>query len=105
MRAYAGRSGDDGATVRSLRESAATIVVADDAATAQLLLPLYFQKVMFLADSQALAAELAAALSRQQFSNFAMVSRRAPESRLDMPGYQKISSTDVGRMTIEEWHR
>jgi hypothetical protein len=103
--AYARRSDFDGATVKALRDSAAPIVVSDDPAAAQLVLPLYFQKVMFLADTQSLADELAAALSRQQFVHFAVVSRRAPEARFDMPGYHKISSTDVGRMTVEEWHR
>lgn len=105
MRAYAGRSADDGATVKFLRDSRAAIVVADDPATAQLLLPLYFQKVMFLVDSQPLADELAAALSRQQFIQFAVVSRRSPAARFDLPGFHKISSSDVGRMTVEEWHR
>lgn len=103
--AYAGRSDDDGAMVKVLRDSSAPIVVCDDPAAAQLLLPLYFQKVMFLVDTQPLADELAAALSRQQFAHFAVVSRRSPDARFDLPGYHKVSSTDVGRMTVEEWHR
>jgi hypothetical protein len=103
--AYAGRSADDGATVKYLRGAAAPIVVADDFATAQLLLPLYFQKVLFLADSQPLADDLAATLLRQQFAHVVLVSRRAPDAQFDLPGYHRISSVMVGRMTVEEWHR
>ena len=103
--AYAGRSAEDGAALKSLRTSATRIVIADDPFTAQLLLPLYYKKVILLADSQPLASELAASLGRQRFGNVLLVSRRPPDRRLDLPGYRRTASTDVGRMTVEEWHR
>ncbi len=103
--AYVGRSAGDGAAVQQLRTSPIPIVITDDYATAQLVLPLYFQKAMFLADSQALANDLAATLSRQQFGQLMVISRRPPEARFDLPGFRRSASTIVGRMTIEEWHR
>ncbi|MGE5360279.1 MAG: hypothetical protein ACM3NQ_14785, partial [Bacteroidales bacterium] len=103
--AYAYRSAGDGATMEWLRHSPAAIVVADDYATAQLLLPLYFQKTIFLADSQPLVDKLADALGRQQFNYLVLVSRRPSQDRFALPGYRQLSSTEVGRARIEEWRR
>ena len=103
--AYARRSAEDGAALKSLRKSATRIVIADDPFTAQLLLPLYYKKIILLADSQPLASELAAALGRQRFGDALLVSRRPPDQRLNLPGYRRTASTDVGRMTVEEWRR
>ena len=81
------------------------IVVADDYATAQLLLPLYFQKTIFLADSQPLMDKLAGTLGRQQFGYLVLVSRRPSADDFVLPGYRRLSSTEVGRTRIEEWRR
>jgi hypothetical protein len=103
--AYARRSAEDGAALKSVRASAPKIVIADDPFTAQLLLPLHYRKVILLADSQPLANELAATLLGQRFSHVLVVSRRPPDRRFGLPGYRRTASTDVGRMTVEEWHR
>jgi hypothetical protein len=103
--AYARRSAEDGAAVQWVRAAAAKIVIADDPFTAQLLLPLHYKKVILLADSQPLASELAATLLRQRFSQVLVVSRRPPDRRFGLPGYRLTASADVGRMTVEQWHR
>lgn len=103
--AYRYRSNEDGQAVQWLRASPAPIVVADDYATAQLLLPLSRRKPIFLADSQALLDRLAASLQQQQFGYLVLVSRRPGEARFTLPGYRRTTETGVGRMRMEEWRR
>ena len=53
------------------------IVVADDPFTAQLLFPLYYRKIVFLADSPELAQELGATLGQQRVAGFVLVVSRS----------------------------
>jgi hypothetical protein len=102
--AYARRSAEEGAAVQYLRADEDTIIVADDPFTAQLLLPLYYRKIILLADSPPLADALGAMLARQSFSS-ALVVSRDPQPRIGLPGYRRMASASVGRMVIEHWHR
>jgi hypothetical protein len=102
--AYARRSAEEGATVQYLRADQDTIIVADDPFTAQLLRPLYYRKIILLADSPPLADALGAMLARQSFSS-ALVVSRDPQPRIGLPGYRRVASASVGRMGIEHWHR
>jgi hypothetical protein len=104
MPAWAIRSADDGAVIASVRESQVPIVVADDMFTGQLMLPLYYQKTIFLADSQRLADELGELLTRRQQGRVLLVSRNL-EGRIHLPGFQRLREETIGRMVIEEWRR
>ena len=102
--AYYGRNRDDSSVIRAVAASRERIVVADDVHTAQLLFPLYYRKIIFLADSPAAADALASVLSGARLSGALLVSRD-PGSSVSLPGLRVASAQQVGRMSITQWAR
>lgn len=102
--AYYGRNRDDAAAVRAVAVSRDRIVVADDPFTAQLLFPLYYRKIVFLADSPALGAALGAHLAAQGIRRALLVSRH-PGPAIALPPLRLERSERLGRMVVQHWRR
>jgi hypothetical protein len=103
-RAYYGRNAIDASAIRAVAASHARIVVSDDVFTAQLLLPLYFRKIVVLADSPGLGVRLGARLAGERVSEAMLVSRSdAPD--VSLPPYHRTRTERIGRMTIQYWMR
>jgi len=102
--AYYGRNRDDSSVIRAVAASRERIVVADDVFTAQLLFPLYYRKIIFLADSPPAAGALASMLTAGRLSGALLVSR-SPGASVALPGLRVASQEQVGRMSITQWAR
>jgi hypothetical protein len=102
--AYYARNRDDSAVIRAVAASRERIVVADDVHTAQLLFPLYYRKIILLADSAAAADAVASMLTAGRLSGALLVSRN-PDVSLVLPGLRVARSDQVGRMSITQWSR
>ena len=103
MRAYYVRNAEDGAALLIAKAAREPIVVADDPFTAQLFLPLYYQKILLLADTHEKSGAIARALvDRPESGGVLLVSRfPAPAVRLDPLQVQEIWR--IGRMTLQYW--
>ncbi len=102
--AYVGRNRDDASAIEAVRASPERVVVVDDVFTAQLMFPLYYRKIIMLADEPGRASDLAGRLVRQRIGSVLLVSRQ------DTPAVQLSPLTRAaverkGRMTIERWQR
>lgn len=104
VRAYHYRNNDDASAVLAVAALPDRIVIADDAATAQLLLPLYYRKIILLADSDALGRQLARLLADERVPGVVVVSRR-PEPLLDLPPLRLDATEQKGRMRVQRWRR
>ena len=102
--AYYARNRDDALVVRAVADSRERIVVADDPFTAQLLLPLYYRKIVLLADSREAAQALGSMLTAQRVPGALLVSRNL-EAPVSLPGLRISRSEQVGRMSITQWVR
>jgi hypothetical protein len=104
VRAYHGRNRDDAAAVRAVGAWRERIVVADDPFTAQLLFPLYYRRIVLLADSPALGTALGARLAAQGMRGALLVSRN-PEPAVSLAPLRLERSEQVGRMIVQHWRR
>ena len=102
--AYYMRNRDDSSVILAVAESRERIVIADEIHTAQLLFPLYYRKIILLADSPDAASALGSMLTNQRLSGALLVSRD-PERSITLPGLRVRSSEQVGRMSITHWVR
>ena len=102
--AYYMRNRDDAALVLSVAAARERVVVADDPHTAQLLFPLYYRKIIFLADTSESAAALGAMMHEKRVPSAVMVSRR-PEPVVMPEGLRLRGSDQRGRMYITYWTR
>lgn len=102
--AYYMRNRDDSSLVLAVARSPERIVVADELHTAQLLFPLYYRKIVLLADTPDAAAALGAMLSAHRLGGALQVSRD-PERPLVIPGLRVQGIEQVGRMSITHWGR
>jgi hypothetical protein len=101
--AYRYRNNDDSGALIALASSRVRVVVADDTATAQLLMPLYRRKIIFLADSPELVRQLATELFDQRVYEFVLVSRRPQDIALEP---LRLDHADVrGRMLLKYYRR
>jgi hypothetical protein len=103
-RAYVVRNRDDSSAIVALARSPAGVVVADDMFTAQLLLPLYKRKVILLADSPGLQAELGRLLADQRVPEAVLVTRR-PGADLSLPPLRLDREEQLGRMLLKYFRR
>ena len=101
--AYIGRNRDDGSAMMAVKTSPERVVVADDMFTAQFLMPLYFRKVLFLADAQPLGSDLAGRLDRARMGSLLLVSRREPT--LSLAPLRLGAVERRGRFVIQHWTR
>jgi hypothetical protein len=102
--AYLERNRVDASAIVAARAAAPAVVIADDAFTAHFLLPLYYRKTIFLADTHKLGAMLGAQLAAAKVSQVLVISRRAQPATSLPPFYvQQVSR--VGRVIIQHWGR
>lgn len=104
MPAYYVRSREDTSTLQTARAADARVIVADDPFTAQLLFPLYYRKVIFLADSAPLRAKLGTLLADAKVPEVLLISR-GPEPGMRLSPLKLRQSDRVGRMYIQYWGR
>jgi hypothetical protein len=102
--AYIGRNRDDGAAISAVASAPERIIVSDDMFTAQLLMPLYFRKVIFLADTPPLAGELGGKMEQQRVASVLLVSRSETPSVALAP-LHLASVERKGRFVIQHWRR
>jgi hypothetical protein len=103
MPAYVGRNRDDGSAMMAVKASAERVVVCDDMFTAQLLMPLYFQKVLFVAEVPPLARDLAGRLDAARLGSVLLVSRGEPAIGLAPLRLGQVEHK--GRFVIQHWTR
>jgi hypothetical protein len=101
--AYHRRNLDDSGALVALASSRVRVVVADDDATAQLLMPLYRRKVIFLADSPDLMTALGTAMVNQRIPEVVVVSRQPQPAVLE--GLHIDHAESRGRMLLQYYRR
>jgi len=101
--AYHRRNEEDSGALIALASSRVRVVVADDDATAQLLLPLYRRKVIFLADTPALMTSLGAAMVEQRIPEVVVVSRQSQPAPLEGLYIDHVERR--GRMLLQYYRR
>lgn len=97
--AYRQRNADDAAAVLAAAALPDRIIVADDMHTAQLLFPLYNQKIVLLADTPEAGTRLGARLAEQRYSA-ALVSRNI-EPVISLAPLTLVRSDLKGRMVVQ----
>jgi hypothetical protein len=102
--AYVARNRDDGSAVAAIASSPERVVVADDVFTAQLMFPLYYRKIVLLADNPGLGARLGAMLSDQHVGDAIVVSRSVTPA-VELNPLRRVSVERKGRMVVEHWQR
>ena len=102
--AYYVRNRDDSSAVLTALRSPARVVVADDMFTAQLLFPLYYRKIILLADTYELRARLGTRLADEKVPEALLISRR-PEPGMRLSPLKIRQSDSVGRFIIQYWGR
>jgi hypothetical protein len=102
--AYVQRNRIDRSAVKTVASARERVVVADDVFTAQLMFPLYYRKIVLLADTPELGRRLGACLADQHVAQAVLVSR---ESRpiVALPPYTLVNVEQRGRMVVEHWQR
>jgi hypothetical protein len=102
--AYAARNQGDSQAVEAIAKGPLRVVVADDPFTAQLLFPLYYRKIVFLADSPEHAQGLASSLGQARVGGFVLVSRlEHPE--VTFAPYRLQRAEQRGRLAVQYWVR
>jgi hypothetical protein len=102
--AYVARNRIDAKALRSVVDSGERIVVADDEFTAQLLLPLYYRKILLLADTPEGAQRLGTRLAGEHLASLLVVTRSS-DTPIDLAPFTKRRSELHGRMTLQFWER
>jgi hypothetical protein len=102
--AYYRRNQDDSRTIRSIIDTREGLIVADNAFTAQMLLPLYYRRIILLADSDELQRKLGARLAAERLTSLILVSRRS-DTPGDLAPFRYRRGELRGRMTIQYWER
>jgi hypothetical protein len=102
--AYIARNRDDGSAVSAIAASRERVVVADNVFTAQLMFPLYYRKIILLADNPELGARLGALLV-QQHVNDAIVVSRLTDPAVELYPLRLVRVEHKGRMVVEHWQR
>jgi hypothetical protein len=102
--AYVARNHGDAQAVMAVAGSPARVVVADDVFTAQLLFPLYYRKIVFLADTPPLGARLGEMLHAQRIPAAVVVSRLERPS-IELFPLELERSEQQGRMVVQYWAR
>jgi hypothetical protein len=102
--AYYSRNGDDFKGLQSVAGSGERVIVADDEFTAQLLLPLYYRRILLLADTPEASRRLGAALASQRLGSLLVVTRWS-DTPIDLAPFRKRRTERRGRMTLQFWER
>jgi hypothetical protein len=100
--AYYSRNQDDALAVKVALHSPARVVVADDVFTAQLLFPLYYRKIILLADTHELRARVGILLMDAKVPEVLLMSRR-PEPGMRLSPLKIRQSDHFGRFYVQYW--
>jgi hypothetical protein len=104
VRAWIARSHQDALRLAAIVASDQRILVADDMFTAQQLLPLYYRRIILLAEGSERGAALGAALDAQRIPSVLLVSRRfTPNTTL--PPLQTVWTSGQYRYVLQIWRR
>jgi hypothetical protein len=104
MPALIARNREERQAVQWVRESAEQVVVADEEITAQLVTPLYFSKVILLAENPQQRDRLVQTLTAARVPSLLLVSRSQPPL-IGLEPYGRSSSRTAGRFVVERWER
>jgi hypothetical protein len=85
-------------------DSGQRIVVADDEFTAQLLLPLYYRRILLLADTPEQSRRLGELLAAERLTSLLVVTRWS-DTPVDFAPFRKRRTERHGRMTLQFWER
>jgi hypothetical protein len=102
--AYIARNRDDGSAMSAVASAPERIIVADDMFTAQLLMPLYFRKIILLADTPPLASQLGAKMEEQRIAGVMLVSR-GDRASVALAPLRLANGERRGRFVIQHWTR
>jgi hypothetical protein len=102
--AYVVRNRIDAKGLRAVVDSGERVVVADDEFTAQLLLPLYYRRILLLADTPERSQRLGARLAAEHLASLLVVSRWS-DTPVDLAPFTKRRTQLHGRMTLQFWER
>lgn len=102
--AYYARNRDDANALQSVAETGQRLIVADDEFTAQLLLPLYYRRILLLADTPELSRRLGARLAEERLASLLVVTRWS-DTPVDLSPFRKRRTERHGRMTLQFWER
>jgi hypothetical protein len=102
--AWIERTRQDADRLNAIADADQHVLVADDMFTAQQLLPLYYRRIILLADDGQEGAALGAALEREKIPSVLLVSRNLnPETAL--PPLQPVWTSARFRFLIQVWRR
>jgi hypothetical protein len=102
--AYYARNRDDFKGLQSVADSGQRLIVADDEFTAQLLLPLYYRRILLLADTPERSRRLGARLASERLASLLVVTRWS-DTPVDFAPFRKRKTERRGRMTLQFWER
>jgi hypothetical protein len=102
--AYVARNRADGSAMMAVKASAERIVVSDDLFTAQLLMPLYFRKVILVADGPGLMHTLGEQLDAARIGSVMLVAREHAPA-FGLAPLRRATVEQRGRFVIEHWTR
>ena len=102
--AYIVRSNEDASAMRVIRNSPERVIVTDDMYTAQQILPMYYSRVILLAETPPAGHELGATLASQRIASVMLVSRR-PDAPITLPPLHLADEVQQGRFRIQYWRR
>ena len=102
--AYVVRSNEDASAMRAIRSSPERVIVADDMYTAQQILPMYYTRVILLAETPPAGHEIGLALERERIAGAIMVSRN-PDLPTGLPPLRLVETVQRGRFFIQYWRR
>ena len=102
--AYIVRSNEDASAMRTIRSSPERVIVADDMYTAQQILPMYYNRVLLLAETPPAGHEIGLALDRERIAGAIMVSRN-PDLPTGLPPLHLVETVQRGRFFIQYWRR
>lgn len=102
--AYYARNRDDSKALQAVVDSGQRLIVADDQFTAQLLLPLYYRRILLLADTPESSRRLGERLASERIVSLLVVTRWS-DTPVDFAPFKKRKTERRGRMTLQFWER
>ncbi len=102
--AYIERNEQDAKTVLRVAAAPERIVVSDDPFTVQLLFPMYYEKMIYLADTPERAARIGPLLAASEAQRAIFVTRD-PVPWLSLAPFHLDRGERVGRMIVRSWMR
>jgi len=102
--AYVERNKQDASTVLRVAAAPERIVVSDDPFTVQLLFPMYYEKMIYLADTPERAARIGPLLAASEEPRAIFVTRD-PVPWLRLAPFHLDRGERVGRMIVQYWMR